>query len=74
MQKELKLKNISKEEVIKRFIKNSEEDYFTDKLTERWIQRLGKIDMMALGKLQAKLEKQRSLLEFLYEIQNEKDY
>jgi len=71
---EPKLENINKEEVLKRFIKNSEEDYFTDKITERWIISLDKKDELALGKIQMKLKQQRSLLEFLYELQNEKDY
>ena len=63
-----------KQEAIKRFIENTEKDYFIDCLTERWIQRLKNVDMDSLGKIQAKLKHQRSLLEFLYEINEEKDY
>jgi len=63
-----------KEEAIKRFIENTEKDYFIDCLTERWIQRLSNVDMDSLGKIQAKLKHKRSLLQFLYEINEEKDY
>ncbi len=63
-----------KDEAIKKFIENSEKDYFLDTISERWINRFEKPDMIALGKIQEKLKKQRSLLEYLYEIYEEKDY
>jgi len=69
-----KITGEDKEKALKGFIEATERDYFVDSLTERWILRLSKVDMNSLGQIQEKLKSQRSLLQFLYEIYEEKDY